>query len=108
MTTIAIVPENPGVPAAGFRAIAGSQQAVGQTAGQALDALNRQLDEKENGTLVVVQHQRPDRFFTAEQQGKLEQLMAAWRSARDGGQGWSPDQQAELDALIQAELRAAS
>jgi len=42
-----------------------------------------QLDEAEAGTLVVVQQLRPDHYFTAEQQKRLEELMMRWRKARD-------------------------
>jgi hypothetical protein len=83
MTTIAIFPEPLGAQPVGYRAVAGNRQSVGRTAGEALDALTAQLDEAERGTLVVVQHRRPDQFFTAEQQQRLQELMARWRAARD-------------------------
>ena len=51
---------------------------------------------------------RPDRFFTAEQQRHLEELMANWHSARDAGLSLSGEEQAELDALVEAELQAAT
>jgi hypothetical protein len=54
------------------------------------------------------QQTRPDRFFTAEQQKRLEELMARWRIARDAGQPFPPEDQAELDALVLAELQAAT
>jgi hypothetical protein len=81
---------------------------VGRTAGEALDALTPQLDESQAGTLVVVQQLRPDRFFTLQQQQRLEQLMSHWRQARDAGQSLPSPEQAELDALVEAELRAAA
>ncbi|NJP08462.1 MAG: hypothetical protein HC866_02450 [Leptolyngbyaceae cyanobacterium RU_5_1] len=34
--------------------------------------------------------------------------MSLWRTARDQGQTLLPEQQAELDALVEAELRAAT
>lgn len=67
MTTITILPDNPGAADAGFRAVAGKLQSVGATAGQALDALAAQLDKSEAGTLVVVLQLQPDPFFTVEQ-----------------------------------------
>jgi hypothetical protein len=76
MTTVAIVPDLSGSPTTQYRAVAGKVQAIGKTAGQALDALTAKLDTAEAGTLVVVQHGQPDRFFTAEQQQRLEGLMA--------------------------------
>jgi hypothetical protein len=107
MTTIAIIPEDPGSPPASYRAIAGKAQASGKTAGEALDALTAQLPDSEAGTLVVVQHRRPDAFFTAAQQQRLEDLMGRWRAARDRGTALPAEEQAELHALVEAELRAA-
>ena len=108
MTTIAILPESPGTQGTRFRAIAGPKQSVGRTAGEALDALTPQLDDSQTGTLVVVQQLRPDQFFTAEQHQRLEELMARWRQARDAGTPLPPTEQAELDALVEAELRASA
>jgi response regulator of citrate/malate metabolism len=51
---------------------------------------------------------RPDELFTAEQQQRLAELLARWRAARDTGASLPPQEQAELDALVQAELRAAT
>ena len=76
MTTITILPDNPGSPTTGYRAVAGDLQSVGPTAGQALDALAAQLNETEAGTLAVVQQLRPDSYFTAQQQQRLEELMS--------------------------------
>jgi len=108
MTTIAIVPDNPKASPARFLAVAGEVQSVGATAGQALDALTAQLGGPEATTLVVVQPMRPDALFTAEQQQRLAALMAHWRAARDAGTSLPADEQAELDALVEAELRAAA
>jgi|SRR5438445_10827761 len=108
MTTIAILPDTPGAQDTQYRAIAGRKQSVGRTAGEALDALTPQLDESQTGTLVVVQQLRPDQFFTAVQQQRLQELMARWREARDAGKSLPPAELAELDALVAAELRAAA
>ena len=107
MTTIAILPETQVTGATSYRAVAGQRQSVGQTPGEALDALTVQLGEQEAGTLVVVRHWRPDRFFTAAQQQRLAELMQRWRTARDTQQPLAPADQAELDALVAAELEAA-
>jgi hypothetical protein len=107
MTTIAILPE-PAATGMTYRAVAGSAQSVGTTPGEALDALTAKLKADETGTLVVVQQLRPDRFFGAAQQQRLAELMARWRSARDAGAPWSAAEQSELDALVQAELKAAA
>jgi hypothetical protein len=50
----------------------------------------------------------PDRFFTAEQQERLEERMASWRQARDTGLRLCPQDQAELESLVDAELHAAA
>lgn len=107
MTGIAILPEPAESGQVSYRAIAGRQQSVGRTAGEALDALTSALKGEEAGTLVVVQHQQPDQFFTAQQQIRLQELMRRWRLARDGGAALSPVEQSELEELIDAEVRAA-
>lgn len=108
MTTIAILPDSLTVGPTAFRAVAGRRQSIGRTPGEALDALSGQLDPGEAGTLVVVQHFRPDVFFTADQRQRLEDLMSGWRAARDQGTALAPTEQAELDALVAAELDAAT
>ncbi len=49
-----------------------------------------------------------DWFFSAFQQQRLSDLMNLWRTARDEGQTLPPEQQAELDSLVEAELKAAT
>jgi hypothetical protein len=106
MTTVAILAEND--PAGTkYRAIAGARQSVGSTPGQALDAIAASLPESESGTLVVVQQFRPDGFFTAPQRQRLDDLMSRWRAARDRGNALPEAERAELEALIDGELRAA-
>ncbi len=108
MTTVSILPEMSGVRAGTYRAVAGNFQAVGNTIGQALGFLPQaQLDASENATLVVLQRLRPDQFFTAEQQQRLQELMGRWRTARDSGTALPSEEQAELEALVDAEVRAA-
>ena len=106
--TITIVPERVGEDGITYRAIAGALQSAGRTAGEALDALAKQMSEEETSTLVIVQNHRPDRFFTAEQQERLNGLMWRWRAARDGGCAFSIEEQAELEQLVEAELKAAT
>jgi hypothetical protein len=108
MTAIAIVPDSLAGPHPAYRAVAGSRHSVGRTPGEALDALAAQFGAEEAGTLIVVQHLRPDIFFTAEQRRRLDDLMANWRIARDAGTAFPAGDQAELDALIAAELDAAT
>jgi hypothetical protein len=107
MTTISIVLENPETPQRTYRAVAGSMQSVGGTVGEALDALTSKLGEAEGTTLVIVQQSRPDRFFTEQQQRRLQELMARWREARGGKAALTAEEQVELDSLVEAEVRAA-
>lgn len=108
MTTIVIMPENPNAGETAYRAVSGGAQSVGESPGEALDALTAQLGEEETGTLVVVQNLRPDRYFTAQQQQRMGELMARWRSARDTQAAFSAEEQAELEGLVEAELQAAT
>lgn len=107
MTTITIIPERSAM-GADYRAVAGRRYAVGKTPGEALDAMNAQLSAAESGTIVVVQNLQADVYFTAEQRRRLEALMNLWREARDRGSRLSVGDQAELDALVEAELDAAT
>jgi hypothetical protein len=59
-------------------------------------------------TTPPLQPLRPDRFFTAEQQQRLAQLLQRWRTARDQHTTLPPEEQAELKALVAAELRGAT
>ncbi len=106
MTKVAILPELSAEGKVLYRAVAGARQAVAKSAGAALDALTAQLPAEEAGTLVVIQNHRPDRFFTAEQQKRLEELMRRWRAARHEGSSLSFADQAELNALVDAEVQA--
>lgn len=108
MTKVAILPVPAGTGETAYRAISGERQSAGKTAGEALDAMTELLEQDETDTLVVVQHRRPDRFFTLAQQQRLGELMERWRTARDAGTCLSGSEQAELDALVEAELRAAT
>jgi hypothetical protein len=108
MTTVSILPISGVSGEKSYRAIAGEKQCVGKTAGQALDGLTSQLGESEFGALLVIQSFNPDLFFSADQQKRLSELMDLWRVARDRGESLPLNQQAELDALVDAELRAAT
>jgi hypothetical protein len=108
MTTVAILPISNSGGEKSYRAIAGDKHSVGKTAGQALDELTAQLGEPEFSALLVIQSFHPDSLFNAEQQARLAELMQLWRLARDRGQSLQPEQQTELDALVEAELSAAT
>jgi hypothetical protein len=108
MTTVAILPISNTNGEKSYRAIAGDKYSVGKTAGQALDALTAQLDAIEFSALLVIQSFRPDSFFNVQQQERLSELMSQWRLARDRGQELLPEQQAELNSLVEMELKAAT
>jgi len=107
VTRVAILPI-PTEEGIAYCADAGDKRSHGATAGAALDALTAQLPPDESDTFVILQNGRPDPFFTAVQQQRLAQLMAAWRSAQQTGAAWSADNQAELQALVDAEVRASA
>ena len=98
MTTITILPEK----ADSYRALAGDKESTGRTAGEALDALTSQLADNEGGTLVIVQNRKADQFFNAAQQERLAELMRL----REAGSA-SPEEEKELEGLIEAELDGA-
>ena len=106
MTKVAILPESSVQGDTMYRAVAGARHAVAKTVGAALDALAAQLPPEESGTLVVVQNHRPDQFFTAQQQQRLGQLIGRWRAARDSENSLPASEQAELNALVDAEVQA--
>jgi hypothetical protein len=108
MKTVAIIPETPGAPDSKYWAISGDLQSTGKTAGAALDSLSEKLPQSDSGTLIVVQHHRPDSFFGADQCNRLRDLMARWRAARDANSPLPAAEQQELESLIEAELRAAT
>ena len=106
MTKVAILPVPTETGALSYRAVAGDKRSQGATAGAALDALMAQMSEEQTRTLVIVQSGRPDRFFGAVEHERLGKLMARWRLAQEQGQDLSTADQAELEALIEAELQA--
>jgi hypothetical protein len=106
-TKVALLEDADGIGPA-FRAVAGGNQSMGRTAGEALDALTPRLTDDDADTLIIVRNLRPDRFFTAQQQRRLDELMAKWRQSRDAGVRLCPEDQAELEGLVDAELRAAT
>lgn len=87
-----------------FRAFSGAKSSYGKTVGEAVDALTEQLLPNEQTAVVYVQDFQPDEFFNAEQQQKLAALMTKWREARDDNRRLPPDEQAELEKLIDEEL----
>ena len=107
MTTVSILPEPGDGGAVRYRAVSAEQQSVGNTAGEALDAISAQLPADRKGTLVVVQNLQADDFFTKEKCARLQELMTRWRAARDASMTLPGTEQAELERLVQEEVAAA-
>jgi len=108
MAKVAILPVITAKGHVSYCAVSGDKHSQGRTAGEALDALTAQLSEDETGALIIVQNLHPDRFFNANQQQRLARLMDRWRVARDQEASLPADEQTELEALIETELRAAT
>src|ERR1051326_815358 len=103
MTTVNILPV-PTPDGITYQGVAGNKRSHGATVGQALDALAAQLPEDESQRMLVVRGYSPDKFFTAEQQRRLAELMGQWRSARELGNALPSAEQAELENLVELEL----
>ncbi|MBI3248313.1 MAG: hypothetical protein HYZ50_17540 [Deltaproteobacteria bacterium] len=56
---------------------------------------------------MVVQRFRPDAFFTAQQQTRLQELMHRFHHAGNSGQDLSNEEKQELEQLVDAEWQAA-
>ena len=108
MTRVAVYHESTDPGAMPFRAVSGKNQAMGRTAGEALDALAAQLPREDADTLVVVRNMGPDRFFGTAERGRLEELMASRREAVAGKSVMTAREEAELEGLVDAEIRAAT
>ena len=108
MTSVTILPMP--TPHGGVRywAVSNGKRSQGATAGEVLDAMTAQFTDAEQGTLVILQDRRPDQFFSAEQKHRLGELMERWRTCRDEGKSLPANEEAELDLLIDAELRGAT
>jgi hypothetical protein len=108
MTKVAVYHESTDPESMLYRAVAGRNQAMGRTAGEALDALASQLPREATDTLVIVRNLSPDRFFNAEQRSRLEELMALRREAIAGNSPMTAQEEAELKLLVDAKVRAAT
>jgi hypothetical protein len=108
MTTIAILPVEGEDNQTTFSAVTTKQKATGRTAGEALDALTAQLTAKEAAATVIIQRFQPDQFFPAAQRDRLSALMARWRAARETGGALPPEEQAELERLVDEEAQGST
>src|SRR5688572_11121710 len=99
MTAVTIQTNTQTPDNAKFIARSGNHRAVGRTMGEALDALLSQWNERTETLPVIIQHLGPDRYFTQAQYDRMQELRARIGSL-------SSEEQAELEALIDAELEA--
>jgi hypothetical protein len=107
MTKVAVLSESVDAESMPYRAVSGRNQAMGRTAGEALDALTALLPKEDAETLVIVRDLKADRFFSAEQRRRMTELMALRTEVRFGRASWSNEDEADLERLVDAELRAA-
>lgn len=111
ITTIEIIREEKTPQQTVYRAMSGDQQVTSTTPGQALDTLERILatrgQSEPGGTVVIVQRFQPDAFFSAAQQQRLQELMERFHTVSAGGTSLSPEEQHELEQLVDAEWHAA-
>jgi hypothetical protein len=96
MTAVSIHSEKTDGNSRYFRAVAGTHQSVGNTPGEALDALNEQLDASESATLVV-QQMGPDSYFSEDQYLRMQDLLDRRATLTDS-------ERAELEGLVRDEL----
>jgi hypothetical protein len=108
MTKVAVYHDSADLELMSYRAVSGRKQAMGRTAGEALDALASQLPQEETGPLVIVRKMGPDQFFSAEQRSRLEELTELRRKAIAANSRLAAHDEAELEQLVDAELRAAT
>lgn len=111
ITTIEIIREENAAQQTVYRALSGDQQVTSTTPGQALDTLERMLalqgQAGAEGLVVIVQRFRPDVFFSAAQQQRLQTLMERFHAATAAGAALAADEQRELEQLVDAEWQAA-
>ena len=105
MTTIQIIREWQGEQSV-YRAISDGWHAAGNTAGAALDALEALLPDESHAAAIVIQRFTPDTFFSEVEQSRLQELMKQLHVSRAQGHELSAAATAELEGLIDAELRA--
>ncbi|MBX2997822.1 MAG: hypothetical protein KF893_04880 [Caldilineaceae bacterium] len=105
MTTIQLLQERSPQGRLQYRAVYRQHHAEGTTLGAALDALEDALPA-DSGTVVILQKFKADRFFGEEQQARLAELMVRLEASRAHGHDLAPEEMAELEELVEQELRA--
>jgi hypothetical protein len=108
MTKVAVYHESADSNSMSYRAVSGGNHAMRRTAGEALDALASQLPKRDAETFVLVRNMSPDRFFSDERRRRLEELVELRREAFALKSTLSAPEEAELELLVDAEVRAAT
>ncbi len=92
-----------------YRAVHGQQQAEGETAGQALDSLEKMLTTsgESSNSLVILQRFQPDALFPETAQMRLQALMSRFHDAINQDTELTAEERTELEQLIDAEWIAA-
>ena len=111
MPPVEILPEPTQAGGTRYRARWGNRQAAADTPGQALDAIwesEGQEQRDASTTVILFHHLGADRFFSAEQQERLGDLMEEFHHALDSGATLSEEEEAELEQLVQSELEASA
>src|SRR6185437_2399346 len=103
MTRVAVYHEFAVPESMPYRAVSGRYQAMGRTAGEALDALASRFPQDDAHLVVIVRNMSPDRFFSAGQRGRLEALMASKREAIAGNSRLTAQEETELEQRVDAE-----
>lgn len=91
-----------------FRAYVDRHEGIGESPGQALDALQKQMGPRRGMQVILVQSNEPDDFFSSEDQSRLRELMDARRVALESGSEISQPLLVELESLIEKELLGAT
>jgi hypothetical protein len=81
----------------------GKLQSIGKTMGEAIDALIAKLPDDQASEIVIVVQPRPETAFNKDQVTRLRRLIVAAKISP-----LSSDDQAEMEALIDAEFKASA
>ncbi len=87
-----------------YRAVAGDISSEGDTIGQAIDALTNRLGQIDF-KYIFVESTAPDRFFNAQQQERLSELMTRHRNAKFNGEQFPVNEFRELEGLLNDQIR---
>lgn len=110
MATLEILQESAQAGRTRYRARWGNRQVAAETPGKALDALYAMRDQGEGNqtTVILLHHFGPDRFFGEAEQTRLGDLMDEFHDSLRSAESLSAAEQAELESLVEAELRASA